>query len=173
MKEKAIYGLASTYKYPMIEYEFLSNLFKVNRLKPGSIKLDSLVGATLRHDYGKEIGRTDRNLSLILNDHGLFFKLIPETPLEFDTYKKVKKGLLTQCSCSYYAESKRDYEAETHLYTVNSLFNGNEKFEAYIQSNALLYEICLCEYPKNEETFCTTNKNDPRLKGIKWESETV
>lgn len=182
MKEKAIYGLAATYTYPFVEYQKVLNQYKVIRKTQDSFMIDPLlVVMTMDHDYSKEIGwtgldwwsdRINPNLTLVLNKRGLFFKLIPNSELGFESYENVRNGLTTQCSITYHPDKKsRDFKWEKNLEFLSSESGENANFLVYDYSENIISEICICEQGKNQETFCTTNKNDPRLKGIKWESD--
>ncbi|MES1040630.1 HK97 family phage prohead protease [Peribacillus simplex] len=179
MKEKAIYGLASTYGYPVIDHELIPNVYKINTKLPGSFLIDPLlVVITRNHDYSKEIGwigldgwtnRKDPNVTLVLNERGLFFKLIPNSPLGLEFYELVKEGLMTQCSITYKAQqATRDYRWEKNLEFLASLRGDTDKYIVHNLSEIIISEICICEQGKNQETFATVNGNDPRLKGIKF-----
>lgn len=170
--EKAIYGLAMPFNGFYWEYERLTNTFIFEKTNKESVKLDSLVGATLEHDYLKELGRTGRNLFLTLHERGLFFKLIPDTPLANDAYGKVKRRQIKYCSVSYAVkEETRDAKAEIKAREIARLIGINEKIVVNMYKKILVYEVCIGNHPANKATFCTTNKNDSRLKGVKFNED--
>lgn len=166
---KAIYGLAMPFNDSYIDRIHVNNEFRLERTNKESITFDRLVGATLGHDYSKSIGVTRENLQFEVTDDGVFFKLIPLTPLGIETFEQVRDGKLRQCSISYVVKKKkRDHEAETKLKQLTSMLGWNDTCIVYQYTEIKVFEICLTNYPANENTFCTTNPNHPLLAGIDW-----
>jgi HK97 family phage prohead protease len=131
-----------------------------------------VVGATIGHDYEQELGRTDRGtLCIHINDRGLFFKIIPDSPLAWDAYRKVKKNQIRHCSLSFKVKQERDFKEEQRAAELFELLNWKEKIIVQDYKMIKVFEVCICNSPANKDTWCTTNKNDPRLKGIQWESD--
>lgn len=166
---KIIYGLAQPFNDSYVDYVPLFDQFSVDKTKRSAVELDSLVGMTLNHDYSKEIGRSTSNLTISINDKGIYFKLIPNNKLGLEVYNEVRRKKLSHCSLSYIVEDKqRDYEAEEKLGALSKIVGWDHSFQVYSYSKILVYEMCLTNNPANKTTFCTTNKRDPRLKGVMW-----
>lgn len=168
--EKAIYGLAMPFDDAYFEYEQLTDRYTFDRTNKESVTLDSLVGVTLGHDYSKELGRTGSNLSIAIHDRGLFFKLIPESPIALSAYKKVKRGAIRHCSVSYLVKDrKRDIATEQRAKALARMINMTDNIVVKEYKKILVFEICIVNHPANKATFCTTDKNDPRLKGVEFD----
>lgn len=169
MTEKAIYGMAMPFNDNYADYYEIAQEFMIDRTNKEATKLDSLIGATIDHDFNLEIGRSNENLEVHVTNDGVFYKIVPATPLGHQTYERVKKGELNGSSISYVIKrKKRDYEAEQKLRYLSSLMGWKEQFTVFTYTEILVYELCLTNRPANEATFSTTDKNDSRLKGVRW-----
>ncbi|WP_145524129.1 HK97 family phage prohead protease [Virgibacillus sp. SK37] len=167
--KKAIYGLAMPFDDSYVDYIPLFNQYEIERTNKESVQLDTLVGATVEHNYIQELGRTDRNLDICVTDDGVFFRIIPDTKLGHSTYKKVSNGSLKYCSISYTVrKKKRDYKSEEKLSYLSKSLGWKDNFIVFKYAEILVFEICVTNNPANRATFCTTNKNDLRLRGVKW-----
>lgn len=171
--EKAIYGLAMPFNDIYWEYDRLANTLTLEKTNKDSVHIDSLVGATLRHDYNKEkeLGRTDQGtLFLHVNERGVFFKVIPTTPFGLSCYKKVKKGKIRHCSISYYIHDRhRNYQEEKRVTSLLRLLKQKENIIIWDYKKILVFFVCICEKPANDATFCTTDPNHPLLKEVIWD----
>jgi len=168
--DKAIYGLAMPFNDSYWEYDFLTNTYTFEKTNRESVTIDRLVGATIGHDYLKELGRTGNNLTIKLHDRGLFFRLIPESPLALSTYKKVKRGLIRHCSVSYVIEERqRDYEAEERAKALSQLIYLCSNIVVKEYKKLLVFEVCIGNHPANKATSCTTDKDHPLLRGVIWD----
>lgn len=151
-----------------VEYDQLTNSFICERTNKDSVLLDRLIGATLGHDYTKELGRTGSNLTIKVTEQGLFFRLFPVSSFALSIYKKVKRGVLRHCSVSYGVRDKtQDKETERRMSAISKLMDNKVIVEEY--RSILVFEISIGNHPANTSTFCTTDPNDLRLKGIKWD----
>jgi hypothetical protein len=168
INEKAIYGMAQSNDFYLINNTD-RNEFKVEKTHPDSIHFDSKVGITLSHDYTKAFGTTNENLFLQVTESGIYFKLIPNSPLGWSAYKKVKRAALRHCSVSYLKNKKeRDPITESSVTTVFREHGFNDEIIIEDIRDITVFEVCLTNGPANKSTFCTTNPNDPRLRGLKW-----
>lgn len=173
--EKAIYGLAMPFDDFYITPHEQSNVlrndtFQVDTTNKESVTLDSLVGLTFDHDYLKEIARTGRNLQIKVTDKGVFFKAIPDNPFALSMYKKVKRGAIKYCSISYsIKEMEENNHSKENLEKVMSLCGVDDDVIVRDYKDILVYELCICNQPANELTFCTTDPNHPLLKGVRWD----
>lgn len=169
---KFIYGLAMPFKSSYWEYELLTNTFKFELTNRESVTFWKEIVLTLNHDYSKVIGTTDRNLSLKVTNEGVFFRLIVDTKEGLKARSEVSKGTLNHCSISYLHRSVREPEEEQRVEQLGKLLGWDEKFVVTKYKEILVEEICLTNNPANDETFCTTNRNDPRLKGVRFVGHT-
>jgi phage head maturation protease len=166
---KAIYGLAMPFNDSYVDYLSLARQFTVEKTNKESVEFGSLIPATINHDYTKVLGDNRSNLTLGINDNGIYFKLIPNTKLGHETYIKVKNRLLRHCSISYLVEHKeRDYAAERKLRMLSKILGWNDTFRVYSYLKVIVQEVSIGNNPANKDTFCTTNKKHPRLKGVEW-----
>lgn len=168
--EKAIYGMAMPFDDYYLNPDPEKNVFGVETTNRASVRFEELVGITICHDYTQVFGTTRENLFIQVTDKGVYFKLIPNTPLGWSAYKKVKRNALRHCSISYNdIQKKRNLASEirmSHLFRAAG-FDDSIIIEEYRKVN--VFEICLTNGPANKLTFCTTNANDPRLGGLTWE----
>lgn len=168
--EKAIYGMAMPFEDFYLRPDPERNIFRVDKTNRASVRFEELVGMTICHDYTQVFGKTNDNLFIQVTDKGVYFKLIPNTPLGLSVYKKVKRNALRHCSISYNdIQKKRDVDEEARvsqrLRTVG--LDDSIIIEEYRKIN--VFEICLTNGPANELTFCTINADDHRLAGLTWD----
>lgn len=174
MKEKAIYGLAMPFNIFYKGREQYTDFLQYELTTRESIQMWIDVKLTLEHDDSRILGTTNQqNLLYVINDSGIYFKCVPNTPMGFRAYEDVKAGLLNYCSVTYLRRCERDYDLEKKMKSFTMLINRTNNFMVKKHVEVLVHEMCITNDPGSKETFCTTNKNDPRLKGIKWESGTV
>lgn len=168
--ERAIYGLAMPFKDMYWKYDRLTNTYTFDKTNKESIIFDTVVGITIDHDYSRSLGDIRDNLIVKANEHGVCFKLIPNDPLGYSAYKKVKRGALRHCSVSYLVrKTNRDVKAEQQAADLLNTLKWNERIVVNEYKKILLFEICLTNYPANPATFCTTEKDHPLLKGVNWD----
>ena len=166
--EKAIYGLAMPFFSHYVDYDSLTNTFILEKGNQKCIEINGLIPATLSHDWEKIIGLSDSNLNVKINKHGVFFKLIPDSPLGMSAYKKVKNGAIRHCSISYIVRKcKENVEAEKRLELLACLMCNDIVVKEYTRIE--VQEIGIGNHPKNPDTFCTTDPHDPRLKEVRWD----
>lgn len=167
--DKAIYGMAQPFDDFYFEYDLESNTFDVSHTHQDAVTFQSLVGITLSHEYDKVFGTTDENLFLQVTDTGVYFKLIPNSPLGESVFKKVTRAALRHCSISYKIinEERNNLNEER----VTSIFRERGFDDIIVVQDLkeiLIFEICICNYPANKMTFVTTDVNDPRIAGLGW-----
>jgi HK97 family phage prohead protease len=167
--EQAIYGMAMPFSNMYWEYDRLTNTYTIDKTNRESVVFDTIVGATIDHDYSKALGDIRENLTVKANEHGVCFKLIPNCPLGYSAYKKVKRGALRHCSVSYLVrESGIDEQEEQRAAQLFETLGWNERVVVNEYKKILLFELCLTNNPANYATFCTTDKDHPLLKGVIW-----
>jgi phage head maturation protease len=168
--DKAIYGLAMPFNDIYWEYDRLTNTYTIDKTSRGAVLFDTIVGATIDHDYTKALGDIRENLIVKANEYGVCFKLTPTCRLGYSAYKKVKRGALRHCSVSYLIrEASKDIDGEQHAKQLANTLGWNERIIVNKYKKIILFELCLTNNPANAATFCTTDKNDPRLKGVEWD----
>lgn len=168
-KDQAIYGLAMPFDDSYWEYDKWTDTITYERTNRNAVVFDTIVGATIDHDYSRTLGDIRDNLIVRANEYGVVFKLIPNCPEGFSAYKKVKRGALKHCSVSYLVrQSATDTEEERRAAKKFKELGWKEKVKVKRYKKVLLFEICLTNEPANASTFCTTDKNHPMLKGIDW-----
>lgn len=168
--EKAIYGMVQPFGDCYIDTNS-EGAFKVKKTNRESVRFDSMVGMTLSHDFSKTIGTTKENLFVQVTDSGIYFKLIPNSPLGWSIYKKVKRAALRHCSLSFTMIKTARNEVDEKTVTAAFRSQGyTDKVIVEDYRNIRVYEICLTNHPANKLTFCTTNEKDPRLTGLSWDS---
>ncbi|MNP19233.1 Caudovirus prohead protease [compost metagenome] len=169
--EKAIYGMAQPFNDFYFKEDSENGIFLSQRTNRNAVRFDTKVGITLFHDYSKQLGTTEDNLLLQVTDAGIFFKLIPNTPLGLSAYKRVKRAALRHCSLSYILfEKERNSELEQAATAEFQLHGFSDQIVIEDYKKIVVYEVCLTNRPANKSTFCTTNYNDPRLEGLNWDA---
>ncbi|MEK3788064.1 HK97 family phage prohead protease [Paenibacillus sp. FSL K6-1230] len=170
---KAIYGMAMPFNSCYVDSPNKeSEPFIVEKTNEESVFFDEMVGITLQHDYEKHFGTTNQNLTIKVTDNGVYFRLIPNTPLGLSVYKKVKRSALRHCSLSFIVPKRiRNIEIEDSKAPFLKAIGMDSDFIVKEYKKIIIYEICLTNGPANEETFCTTDPNDKRLKGIDWDGQ--
>lgn len=167
--EKAIYGMVQPFNDFYLTEDTSKNEYKAEKTHQDSVHFDTKVGITLFHDYTKDFGTTDENLFLQVTENGIYFKLVPNSPLGWSAYKKVKRAALRHCSLSYLKNKKeRDPITESLVTTAFREHGFDDEIIIEDIRDITVFEICLTNGPANKSTFCTTNQNDPRLIGLKW-----
>lgn len=163
--EKAIYGLAADLQavHFDIKKDF-TEYFTVNHAQ-----FASNIALTVEHEP-KQLVTTTKNREngeLILVKIGslLFFKFIPTTPKGNRLYRYVKQQRLRKCSYIFSKlGNETDEKSEEKMAWV---LDKNDKI---VKKNAMIFEVCLTNTPRDANTFCTTNVNHPLLRGINWET---
>ena len=169
MYEKAIYGMAQ----PLADFYHEQNdeTFVVQKTNRASVKFEPKVGITLGHDYSQVFGTTDENLFLQVSDRGVFFKIIPNCPLGWSIYKKVKRRALRHCSISFKAiQKQRNTDDEDYFGEVFRTAGVDDNILVEDYKKIVVFEVCLTNGPANTLTFCTTDAKDPRLEGLEWDN---
>ncbi|MBN6890037.1 phage head maturation protease [Cytobacillus horneckiae] len=167
--EKAIYGLAMPFNDGYCEYNQLTNTFSFDKTNKDSVIFDTIVGATINHDYSQCLGDIRDNLIVKANEYGVCFKLTPNCPLGYSAYKRVKRGALRHCSVSYMVrESNKDEQVGKKAEALFRNVGWDERVIVNEYKQILLFEVCLTNNPANDITFCTIDPNHPLLKGVEW-----
>jgi HK97 family phage prohead protease len=167
--EKAIYGMAMPFNDCYVNTD-PTGVMRVRKTNRESVYFESLVGITLEHDYTKVLGRTDNNLFLQVTDSGVYFKLIPDCPLGWSVYKKVKRHALRHCSISFNpVMMQRNFSDEERVLKISRAAGVGDSVIVEECRKINVFEICLTNQPANKSTFCTTDANDPRLAGLRWD----
>lgn len=167
--EKAIYGMAMPFDDSYWQYDETNKIFTIDKTNRESVVIDGIVGATVGHDFSRTLGVSGENLFLQVNERGVFFKLMPDTPLALSTYKKVKRGALRHCSCTYFVrDSVRDTEAEYKAIHEARSRGIADNIIVRKYRKLILFEVCLGNNPGNKSTFCTVDANHPLLHGLVW-----
>lgn len=167
--QKAIYGLAMPFNDSYWSYDRFTNTYTFDKTSRESVVFDTIVGATIDHDYSKALGDVKENLTVKTNEYGVCFRLIPNCSLGCSTYNKVKRGALRHCSVSYLIrETKRNKQMEQQTMSLTKMFGWTERVVVNEYKKILLFELCLTNNPANDATFCTTDPNHPLLQGIEW-----
>ncbi|WP_046179240.1 HK97 family phage prohead protease [Domibacillus tundrae] len=134
------------------------------------IQLDTIIGATVQHDYCEEIGRSDKGtLDIVVNDTGVYFRIHCMTDRARRTHARIRRGELKHCSLSFTYKSRQIIEKEQQAAQLTRALgweHATVKVNEYTE--ILIFEICVCDHPANHNTFTTTNGHDPRLAGIDW-----
>ncbi|KIL45007.1 HK97 family phage prohead protease [Jeotgalibacillus soli] len=167
--EMAIYGLAMPFNQFYWNYNSQTNTYELELTNYEVTELWKEIPLTLEHNKYWTIGRTGKNLSVLLNPAGVFFKLVPDTPESFKAYKDVKEGFLRHCSVTFLRHKSREFVEECKIQSLARIMNLNHNFIVEEHNEVLVHEICLTNSPGNKATFCTTDRNDMRLKGVKWD----
>ncbi|MEC0172563.1 HK97 family phage prohead protease [Paenibacillus graminis] len=169
--EKAIYGMAMPFNDFYAESDLENNTYSVERTNREGVFFDSKVGITLRHDYTQVIGTTEDGLQVQTAEGGVFFKLIPNSPFGQSIYKKVKRAALRHCSISFRKILSEQNAAEEMV--CSEIFRSEgytDEVSVHDLKEIIVHEICLTNGPANELTFCTTNMEDSRLNGLRWDN---
>jgi hypothetical protein len=166
--EKAIYGLAMPFNEFYWNYTKLTNTYELELTNYGVTQLWKAIQLTIDHDRSKILGTTEQDLFVKLHPSGVYFKMVSNTPESFKAYQDVKDGLLRHCSITYLRRMERDYDEENKVISLARVMNWNHNFIVKKHTEVLIDEMCLTNSPGNKATFCTTDKNDPRLKGVRW-----
>lgn len=167
--EKAIYGMAQ----PLADFyhEQKGETFVVQKTNRASVKFEPKVGITLGHDYSQVFGTTDENLFLQVSDRGVFFKIIPNSPLGWSIYKRVKRNALRHCSISFKAiQKQRNTADEDYFGEVFRAAGVDDNILVEDYKKIVVFEVCLTNGPANTLTFCTTDAKDPRIEGLEWDN---
>ncbi|MUG43439.1 HK97 family phage prohead protease [Paenibacillus woosongensis] len=170
--EKAIFGCAIPFEdYPCWSYDEDSRTHTFERVNPLGIMTDGMVGMLEDHSFDKQLGRTDNGtLSLYINNRGLFFRLRPTNKAAYSCYKRVKRNALRHCSIGYLSHKKDLIRVSDDEEKIKKLqASGDERVIFQELREIQLYEITLTNHPKQDYTFCTTNKRDERFVGIDWD----
>ncbi|RKD21115.1 hypothetical protein BEP19_15690 [Ammoniphilus oxalaticus] len=165
-KRKYIYGLAMPFDDAYHKFDGSANTLIFERTNKASVTLWTEVVATIDHDYDKTIGNSNDNLKLVIHDRGLFFRLEPNSRQGYEAYGKVSRGELDRCSVTYLRLMSNDVEQQERSNELAKSLGWDESIIVKKHDDVLVEEICLTKYPANENTFCTTNRQDPRLKGV-------
>ncbi|WP_238652345.1 HK97 family phage prohead protease [Paenibacillus piscarius] len=169
--ERAIYGMAMPFNDFYAEPNLENNTYSVERTHRKGVFFDSKIGITLGHDYTQVIGTTVDGLQVQTTEGGVFFKLIPNSPLGWSVYKKVKRAALRHCSISFRKILSEQNAFEEKVCTEIFRSAGyTDEVTVYDLKKIVVHEICLTNGPANELTFCTTNVQDSRLKGLSWDN---
>lgn len=163
--EKAIYGMAADFSAVFFERGETGTTFF--RVDPAKVKFAKDIAFTLNHEPKKTIttllGKENGELIIVQKGECLFFKFIPTTRAGQRLYRYVKAVKYRQCSYIYNVE-KRVIDAEMEERFSWSL----EPHEHIFLDEAIIFEVCLTNTPRDKLTFCTTDANHPQLKGIDW-----
>lgn len=169
--EKAIYGMAMPFNDFYTESDSEKNTYSVDMTNHDAVFFDSKVGITLGHNYFQVFGTTEDGLQIQLTDAGVFFKLTPNCPLGWSVYKKVKRAALRHCSISYRRILTEPNVTKERAVTEAFRSAGHtDEISVNDLREITVFEVCLTNGPANKLTFCTTNVDDPRLKGLSWDN---
>lgn len=163
--EKAIYGLAADFE--AVHWDIKGENVEYFHVEPSTVQYADNIAFTLGHEPKETITTTKdrKNGHLILVQKGslLFFKFVPTTKNGERFYRYVKQQKLRKCSYIFRKVlSYRDVQNEKKLMWA---MDFKEKI---LINHGTVFEICLTNRPRDNTTFCTTDVNDPRLKGINW-----
>ena len=163
--EKAIYGLAADFE--AVHWDIKGKNVEYFHVKPSTVNYADNVAFTLEHEP-KEIITTTKdqeNGQLILVQKGplLFFKFVPATKHGERFYRYVKLQRLRKCSYIF-----RKILSYRDVHNEKKLMWAMDSKEKILINHGTVFEICLTNSPRDNTTFCTTDVNDPRLKGINW-----
>lgn len=163
--EKAIYGLAADFE--AVHWDIKGGKVEYFHVEPSTVRFASNVAFTLEHEPKQVITTTknEENGQLIIVQKGplLYFKFIPTTKHGERFYRYVKLQKLRKCSYIFRKVlSYRDVQNEKKLMWA---MDSKEKI---LINHGTVFEICLTNSPRDDTTFCTTDVNDLRLKGINW-----
>lgn len=168
---KAIYGMSMPFNDFYADIDPEKNTYLVNRTNKAAVFFDSKVGITLNHDYSQVFGTTEDSLQIQLADAGVFFKLTPNSPLGWSVYKKVKRAALRHCSISFRKIlAEQNTREEIRISETIRTMGYTDEIIVHDLREIIVHEVCLTNGPANELTFCTTNVEDPRLKGLSWDN---
>lgn len=163
--EKYIYGLAADFRN--VYFELKKDLTNFEYLDADKVRYGKDIAFTLGHEpkeFITSIQTQSENGELIFveKDGLLFFRFSPKNEHGKRIFRYVKQRKLRQCSYIYKKmKCTRDLANESKC--------GVEGNERIYQNEGVIYEICLTNTPRDTNTFCTTDKHHPRLKGIVWE----
>lgn len=165
--EKAIYGLAADFE--AVHVDIKGEEVEYYHVEPRTVQYAKNVALTLEHKPKQTITttRNQENGQLILIQKGslLFFKFTPSTKEGERIYRYVKQKKLRHCSYTFRKlATLRDTKTERK--TAWIMGSG----ETIVINHAAVYEICLTNTPRDKNTFVTTDKNHPLLKGIEWKT---
>lgn len=163
--EKAIYGMAADFSAVFHERDEKGTTYF--RVDPAAVKFAKDIAFTLNHEPKETITTllepSNGELIIVRKDGCLYFKFVPTTRSGNRLYRNVKAGKYRQCSYIYNAKKRvRDTDMEERF--AWSL----EPHERMALDEAIIYEVCLTNTPRDKVTFCTTDANHPQLQGIDW-----
>lgn len=163
--EKAIYGLAASFDYPILNKN--GQGMDYSTIEPTTVQFFKNVALSLDHVPKETITTTENceNGELILVQRGwqLFFKFIPTNKNGERIYRYVKQRKYRHCS--YSAKIlKRVPNEDLQKRASWFLDSGSTVSKKHVG----IYEVCLTNNPANNETFCTTDGNHPIFEGIDW-----
>ncbi|OME02649.1 hypothetical protein BSK54_10345 [Paenibacillus odorifer] len=144
----------------------------MDRTNKSAVYFDSNVGITLGHDYTQVFRTTEYSLQIQLADAGVFFKLTPNSPLGWSVYKKVKRAALRHCRISFRKIlTEQNTREKIRISKTIRRMGYTDEIIVHDLREIIVHEVCLTNGPANELTYCTTNVENTRLKGLSWERE--
>lgn len=167
--EKAIYGLAMQFNVFCLGKDHLTDMLQLELSNYEVTELWDVIPLTLEHDKDKTLGTTENNLSLQMNESGVYFKYVATSPKGMEAYENVRNGSLRKCSVTYLRKSECDPGLEKSVQSLAKIMKWDHDFLVKKHTELLLHEVCLTNNPANPSTFCTTDKDHPLLKGVKWD----
>lgn len=151
--KKYIYGRCFSfnfaYEIPEIDGMVLSDY--------NTMEFSSNLKLTINHDFENPILLTEKNIDIVVNQYGIYFRYLVDCERGKHFYRKVKNRAITKCSCSFLWGSVERYKDEPAF-----------DREMYIEKNNLMFEFSLVKIPIGINTFCTIHATDSRLRGIDW-----
>ena len=132
------------------QYELWSNTFET--IEPGAFDLDGDkdIRCLTNHDTTLVLGRTKANtLELKTDSHGLWgrVRINPNDSEAMNTYERVKRGDVDQCSIGFMIRSQ-----ETDFREDGSIH--------WTITDVELYEVSVCTFPAYEETSVSARRKD-------------
>lgn len=165
--EKAIYGLAKPFNALRPSHkDFLTNTYTFTTVEKEDVSFNDKVALTINHDYQYTFAVLGVNMSVRVTNEGIFFKAMPGTNEGFEAYEMVRRGILRHCSFSARVYEEEHKEMRDQYDYCSKLFGWKEKIVFNKYTKFIVHEFCLTNIPANDATFCTTNLNHPKLKGV-------